>query len=397
MSKCTALIVAAGRGSRFGGDLPKQYCLVSAEPVIGLTLKAFADHPDITAIRVVIHPDDLDMYHQAVAGFSGSGDAVLLDPVFGGASRQESVFLGLQSLAEISPDVVLIHDAARPFVSPAVIDRVLAALHDHPAVIPALAVNDTLKQRRNNTIIAGTVERSQLVRAQTPQGFHYGDILAAHRLVRKTEPDGEMTDDAAIAECAGLEVTIVDGSEENVKITTRQDLQLAERTHMNYHRHETRTGTGYDVHRFESGDGVTLCGVLIPHSARLAGHSDADVGLHALTDALLGAVGEGDIGFYFPPTDPQWNGVASDIFVKKARDLIVGMKGRIINVDVTLICEYPKIGPHRVAMKEFIAKTLNIAPARVSVKATTTERLGFTGRNEGIAAQAVASIEIPKE
>ena len=404
MRNCTALIVAAGRGSRFGSDVPKQYCLLSGETVLGETLKAFARHPGITEICAVIHSDDLSLYNETLdslarSGFS-FGETRLLDPVYGGKSRQESVSLGLESLtcaSEIAPDTVLIHDAARPFVSEQLIDQVIAALDQHAAVIPALAVNDTLKRKRDNSII-GTVDRSELVRAQTPQGFRFSDILTAHRQARKASPGTEMTDDAAIAEFSGLEVHFVDGSEENIKITSQQDLQMAQRTlaATDTHQKETRIGSGYDVHRFETGDGVTLCGVFIAHTASLAGHSDADVGLHALTDALLGALGEGDIGHFFPPTDPQWKGATSDIFVNKARDLIANRDGRIINVDVTLICEAPKVGPHRVAMKERIAKILDIDPTRVSVKATTTERLGFTGRNEGIAAQAVASIELPK-
>ncbi len=393
MNKCTALIVAAGRGSRFGGDLPKQYCLLSGRTIIGLTLKALADHPGVSELRVVIHPDDLDIYHRAVAEFSGSSGAVLLDPVYGGASRQESVYLGLESMTEKAPNLVLIHDAARPFIRHPVIDRVMAALSDHAAVIPTLPVTDTLKRRHGNGI-TGTVDRSRLVRAQTPQGFRFCDILAAHRHARENAHGGEMTDDAAVAEFAGLDVITVDGGEENVKITSQQDLRQAELANMNIRRRETRTGTGFDVHRFESGNSVTLCGVLIPHTASLAGHSDADVGLHALTDALLGAIGEGDIGHYFPPTDPRWTDAASAIFVEKAFELITDLGGRIVNIDITLICENPKIAPYRAAMKEFIAITLDMDPTRVSVKATTTEGLGFTGRNEGIAAQAIASIEL---
>ena len=405
MNTCTALIVAAGRGSRFASELPKQYCPLHGNTVIGLTLNAFIGHPDITTIRVVIHPDDLELYHKTVDRLSSSGfemgDTVILEPVFGGASRQESVFLGLQSLSDMAPDMVLIHDAARPFISASVIDRVLIGLQDQPAVIPALAVIDTLKRRHEGTV-SGTVDRSQLVRAQTPQGFRFSEIMAAHRHARETYPGKEMTDDAAIAEYAGLAVSIVDGSEENVKITSQQDLQMAERAlatkdFMTSTRFETRTGSGFDVHRFENGDSVTLCGVAIPHYASLAGHSDADVGLHALTDALLGAIGEGDIGFYFPPSDPKWRGVASGVFVQKACDLIAGRGGRIVNVDITLICEHPKVGPHREAMKDAIANLLQVAPTRISVKATTTEQLGFTGRNEGIAAQAIASVEIPKD
>jgi len=405
MNTCTVLIVAAGRGSRFGSELPKQYCPLRGDTVIGLTLKAFIGHPDINAIRVVIHPDDLELYKKTIDQISSFGfalgDTAILEPVFGGASRQESVSIGLESLSETAPDLVLIHDAARPFVSARVIDRVLNALQYQSAVIPALAVNDTLKRRHERTV-SETVDRSQLVRAQTPQGFRFSEIQRAHRHAQELSPGAEMTDDAAIAEYAGLMVNIVDGSEDNVKITSQQDLQMAERAlatkdFMTSKDYETRTGAGFDVHRFENGDSVTLCGVSIPHIASLAGHSDADVGLHALTDALLGAIGEGDIGFYFPPNDPKWRGVASGVFVKKAYDLIAEQGGRIVNVDITLICEHPKIGPHCAIMKETIANLLQIPPTRISVKATTTEQLGFTGRNEGIAAQAIASVEIPKD
>ncbi|HER27581.1 MAG TPA: bifunctional 2-C-methyl-D-erythritol 4-phosphate cytidylyltransferase/2-C-methyl-D-erythritol 2,4-cyclodiphosphate synthase [Rhodospirillales bacterium] len=397
MSTCAALIVAAGRGSRFGGKLPKQYCRLGRQTVIELTLKAFAGHPQINSIRVVIHADDLDLYQETVANLSRSGVQInLLEPVFGGDSRQQSVCRGLESLTQAAPDLVLIHDAARPFVSTQVIDRVLAALVDHGAVIPGLAVNDTLKHSQDN-FTAGTIDRSRLVRAQTPQGFHFEAILAAHR----SAPAEAMSDDAAIAEFAGLAVNIVPGGAENIKITSQDDLQLAERTHFlhdnkTFQSHETRIGSGFDVHRFGPGDGVTLCGVRLPHPASLAGHSDADVALHALTDALLGAIGEGDIGDHFPPTDPRWKDVSSDVFVTSACQIIAGLGGRIVNVDITLICESPKISPFRAAMTETLARLLDITPDRVGIKATTTEKLGFTGRNEGIAAQAVAAIEMPK-
>ena len=403
MKSCTALIVAAGRGSRFGGELPKQYCSLSDGTVIGATLMAFANHSGVSAISVVIHPDDLDLYTKSIDSLPSIGSTVLLRPVFGGSSRQESVFNGLENLAnmaETTPELVLIHDAARPFVSKDVIDRVLASLCQNAAVIPALAVNDTLKRKEGNAI-TGTVDRSELVRAQTPQGFRFKDILQAHRSARNTPPQSEMTDDAAVAEHAGLDVNIVEGSEENVKITSQQDLQqaeqaLASRRNMNNRKTETRTGTGFDVHRFVEGDGVTLCGILVPYSSALAGHSDADVALHALTDALLGAVGKGDIGEYFPPTDPQWKGVASDVFLKKACQVVAELSARIVNVDVTIICESPKIEPHRESFRQNVASILQIDVNRVNIKATTTEKLGFTGRSEGIAVQAVASVEIPR-
>ncbi|MHA1597459.1 MAG: bifunctional 2-C-methyl-D-erythritol 4-phosphate cytidylyltransferase/2-C-methyl-D-erythritol 2,4-cyclodiphosphate synthase [Alphaproteobacteria bacterium] len=382
MSGCIALVVGAGRGHRFGGDLPKQYACVGGRSVIGMSLQAFAGHPGVDAVRAVIHPDDRELYENAINDVSGE----LLEPVNGGASRQESVRLGLESLSGHAPDLVLIHDAARPFVEADLIGRVLASLQTGCGAIPALPVNDTLKRGTGRTISA-TVARSDLWRAQTPQGFHYPEILQAHNDSARME----LTDDAAVAEAAGLAVELVDGNENNVKLTTQDDLFRAERLLGGT---ETRTGFGFDVHRFTDGDAVTLCGVRIPHDAALEGHSDADVGLHALTDALLGCVGEGDIGSHFPPGEAQWQDAASNIFLEKAVQIITGYGATIVNVDVTLICEEPKIGPHRQAMRYTMAGVLGIEPGRVSVKATTTERLGFTGRKEGIAAQAVATVRL---
>ncbi|HIM24732.1 MAG TPA: bifunctional 2-C-methyl-D-erythritol 4-phosphate cytidylyltransferase/2-C-methyl-D-erythritol 2,4-cyclodiphosphate synthase [Rhodospirillales bacterium] len=378
MGGTVALVVGAGEGQRFGGELPKQYHLLAGVAVMRRSLKAFMDHPDVSVVQAVIHPNHHELYDAAVQGLA------LPVPVDGGATRQGSVLNGLESLNADEPSTVLIHDAARPLVDPGVISRVLAALQTSPGAIPALAVADTLK-RSDGQFVETTVDRQGLWRAQTPQGFHYQNILAAHRQAG----GDELTDDAAVAERAGLAVAIVEGSEDNVKVTRTGDMVRAERI---LGAGETRTGLGFDVHRFGPGDHVMLCGVKVPHEFGLEGHSDADVGLHAVTDALLGAIGEGDIGTHFPPSDPQWKGTGSDIFLRHAGDVIAGMGGRISNIDVTLICEQPKIGPHRAAMIKRMAEILSITEHRISIKATTTERLGFTGRGEGIAAQAAATV-----
>ena len=378
MGGTVALVVGAGEGQRFGGELPKQYHLLAGVAVMRRSLKAFMDHPDVSAVQAVIHPNHHELYDAAVQGLA------LPVPVDGGATRQGSVLNGLESLNADEPSTVLIHDAARPLVDPGVISRVLAALQTSPGAIPALAVADTLK-RSDGQFVETTVDRQGLWRAQTPQGFHYQNILAAHRQAG----GDELTDDAAVAERAGLAVAIVEGSEDNVKVTRTGDMVRAERI---LGAGETRTGLGFDVHRFGPGDHVMLCGVKVPHEFGLEGHSDADVGLHAVTDALLGAIGESDIGTHFPPSDPQWKGTESDIFLRHAGDMIAGKGGRISNIDVTLICEQPKIGPHRAAMIKRMAEILSITEHRISIKATTTERLGFTGRGEGIAAQAAATV-----
>ena len=378
MGGTVALVVGAGEGQRFGGELPKQYHLLAGVAVMRRSLKAFMDHPDVSVVQAVIHPNHHELYDAAVQGLA------LPVPVDGGATRQGSVLNGLESLNADEPSTVLIHDAARPLVDPGVISRVLAALQTSPGAIPALAVADTLK-RSDGQFVETTVDRQGLWRAQTPQGFHYQNILAAHRQAG----GDELTDDAAVAERAGLAVAIVEGSEDNIKVTRTGDMVRAERI---LGAGETRTGLGFDVHRFGPGDHVMLCGVKVPHEFGLEGHSDADVGLHAVTDALLGAIGEGDIGTHFPPSDPQWKGTESDIFLRHAGDMIAGKGGRISNIDVTLICEQPKIGPHRAAMIKRMAEILSITEHRISIKATTTERLGFTGRGEGIAAQAAATV-----
>ena len=377
-----ALIVAAGRGSRLGAETPKQYRMLAGEPLLRHAARTFLNHPEIGGVAVVIHPDDRTLYDKAV------GDLALRAPIAGGAERQDSVRLGLAHLEALAPEKVLIHDAARPFATAELISQVIAALESSPGAIPGLPVPDTLK-RADGGMVSGTVSRDSLVRAQTPQGFRFADILAAHRAAAGQT----LTDDAAVAEAAGLEVALVPGDPLNEKITTAADLALAE-SRLAAAR-ETRIGQGFDVHRFSEGQFVTLCGIEIPHSRGLLGHSDADVGLHALTDAILGALGDGDIGSHFPPTDPQWKDAPSRRFLEHAARLAAERGGRILHCDVTLICEAPKVGPHRAAMRERIAAILGIAPERVSIKATTTEGLGFAGRGEGIAAQAVATLSLP--
>ncbi len=401
VTSTVALVVAAGRGSRFGTGLPKQYAALGGRPLLGHSLEAFARHPRIDRVKAVIHPDDRALYERAAAGLD------LLEPAAGGATRQDSVRRGLESLESLAPAAVLIHDGARPFVDAAVIDRVLDALASAPGAIAALPVTDTLKRsetgkRGQAGHIAATLERAGLWRAQTPQGFRFAEILAAHRAIIHGAAHGavhgaaagpELTDDAAVAERAGLAVALVEGTPHNIKVTTRDDLLRAERWLAGAY--ETRVGQGFDVHRFAPGDHVMLCGLRVPHEAGLKGHSDADVGLHALTDAILGALGAGDIGVHFPPSDARWKDADSAVFLTHARDLVATRGGRIAHVDVTLVCERPRIGARRVAMVARLAELLGIEAERVSVKATTTEGLGFTGRGEGIAAQATATLSLP--
>lgn len=390
MTDCMALLVAGGSGARFGGDVPKQYRLLGGRAILRRTAEAFLAHPAVAGVRVVINPAHRDLYDAAMAGLG------LREPVAGGATRQDSGRLGLEALTADGnpPACVLIHDAARPLVSAATIGRVRAALDRGPAAIAAVPVTDTLKLSAEG-LSAGTVDRTGLWRAQTPQGFRFDEILAAHRALA-----GEsLTDDAAVAERAGLPVALVEGDEENIKVTTQADLERAGRllgtagpapalT-------DIRTGNGFDVHRFGPGDHVMLCGLAVPHNQGLIGHSDADVGLHAVTDAVLGALGAGDIGSHFPPSDPQWRGADSALFLRHAAGLALARGGRIAHVDVTLVCQRPRIGPHRAAMQARLAGILELEEERVSVKATTTEQLGFAGRGEGIAALATATVRLP--
>ena len=369
-----ALIVAAGSGVRAGDGPPKQYRRIGGVPVLRRTVKAFLDHPDIDGVMVAANPEHADLYREAV------GDLDLPSPALGGATRQASVLAGLKALEGDPPEVVLIHDAARAFVTREVISRVIDKVREtgHGA-IPALAIADTLKEAAGGQITK-TVDRKGLFAAETPQGFPYSAILAAHQKAAGQD----LTDDAAVAEAAGLKVSIVAGDKSNIKLTRKEDFREMSG--------DIRTGSGYDVHAFEAGDHVILGGVKIPHSKALRGHSDADAALHALTDALLGAIGEGDIGDHFPPSDGKWKNAPSDIFLKHAAELVAKKGGRITNVDLTIICEAPRIAPHREAMRKNIASLLGIALDRVNVKATTTEKLGFTGRGEGIAAGAIATV-----
>jgi 2-C-methyl-D-erythritol 4-phosphate cytidylyltransferase / 2-C-methyl-D-erythritol 2,4-cyclodiphosphate synthase len=379
-----ALIVAAGRGTRVGGPLPKQYALLGGVPVLARTLQAFVGHPAVDLVQVVIAAEDAGLYEAAVAGVADK----LLPVAYGGATRQASVRAGLQALAAHRPERVLIHDAVRPFVAVGTITRVLEALADSQAAVAAVALTDTLKRSGPDGRIAATLDRTDVWRAQTPQGFRFPDILAAHEAAASAGVD--LTDDAGVAEWGGFGVALVPDSAANIKLTTPEDLAMAETRFRTLP--DVRTGSGFDVHRLTAGDHVWLCGVRIAHTHMLQGHSDADVGLHALTDALLGAIGDGDIGQHFPDHDPRWKGAASHIFLSEAARRVRAQGGVICNVDVTLLCEAPKIAPHRAAMRSRIGAILGIDPARVGVKATTTEGLGFTGRKEGIAALAAATV-----
>ncbi|WP_421998680.1 bifunctional 2-C-methyl-D-erythritol 4-phosphate cytidylyltransferase/2-C-methyl-D-erythritol 2,4-cyclodiphosphate synthase [Reyranella sp.] len=384
----TVLIVAAGRGSRFGGPVPKQYAALTGTSVLRRTVDVFRAVPGVVKIQVVISAADRAHYEAAL------GPLALPPPVVGGATRQQSVLNGLEALAGDGPDLVAVHDAARPFVQVSEIEACFEAA-GRPGIdgaILGVLLADTLKRvDPGSGTIAGTVPRTGLWRAQTPQIFRFDRILAAHRAAASlgTDEATSLTDDAAVGERAGLRLVMVEGREDNRKITMAHDLAVPSTM-------ETRTGLGFDVHGFGPGESVMLGGVAIPHARTLAGHSDADVALHALTDAVLGAIGAGDIGRHFPPSDERWRGVSSDRFLRHAVDLVTGAGGRIVHLDLTLICEAPRIGPHREAMVDSIARIAGVAASRVSVKATTTEGLGFTGRREGIAAQAVATVEMPR-
>ncbi len=385
------IIVAAGAGLRVGGEIPKQYQQLGGEAVLRRTIAAFLSHPNIDHVLVVIGEGHEPLYKEAISGMD------LPVPVLGGATRQESVFNGLKAIVSLDPANVLIHDAARPFVDAEIISAVIRELEFHSGCIPAVAVADTLK-RGSNGIIAETVDRSDLYGAQTPQAFRFAEIYKAHADAADSGRS-DFTDDASIAEWAGLDVAIVSGKPHNNKITTAADLHDAanqpgagKENMLN----DIRVGHGYDVHAFEAGDHVILCGLKIPHSRKLKGHSDADVGLHTLTDAILGALCEGDIGKHFPPSEEKWKGAASDAFLRHAANLVADRNGMISHVDLTLICQAPKIRPHVDAMRENVAQIIGIDVNRVSVKATTTEWLGFTGREEGIAAAATATIRLPE-
>lgn len=383
MPGVAVVIVAAGKGERAGGAIPKQYAALLGKPMLRWTAEAFARHPAVDLVQIVIGASDEARYAEAMSGLS------VQPTLAGGPTRQHSVMHGLEALVHHKPDFVLIHDAARPLVSAAVIDGVVTSLRDGAdAAVPLLPVADTLR-RKDGDHWAG-VARDGLMRAQTPQGFQFEKILAAHRAFKQLD----LTDDMALAERAGLEIVVVPGEESNMKVTTANDLALAGQL-LSARLGDARTGLGYDAHRFTNGDHVWLCGVRIDHDRGLEGHSDADAGLHALTDAILGALGAGDIGQHFPPTDERWRGAPSWKFLDHAASLVRERGGAVTHCDVTIVCERPKIGPHREAMRARIAEILKVEGSRVSVKATTTEGMGFEGRREGLSAQAVATVRLP--
>lgn len=382
--KNAAIIVAAGRGQRMGGEIPKQYLEIGGVPILRQTINAFINCKHIDYIQVVYHPDDQNLYEKAVFGLD------LPDPVIGGDTRQHSVLNGLAAITDLNPKNVFIHDAARPFITPGLIEKLSSSVEETGAVIPALKVTDTIKYMTDDHI-NNTIDREYLYRAQTPQVFDFELIYAAHQ----ASVDRELTDDSAVAEQNGIKVRMIEGSENNFKITTDADLRKAElMTGKTYT--DVRIGYGIDVHAFEEGDHVILGGIKIPHDQKLKGHSDADVALHAITDAILGAMAMGDIGEHFPPSDDKWKGANSDVFLKHAVSLVDEADGVIANIDLTIICEAPKIGPHRELIRDRISEIIDLDIKRVSVKATTTEKLGFTGKGEGIMAQAVATIRLPE-
>ncbi|MCI4660286.1 MAG: bifunctional 2-C-methyl-D-erythritol 4-phosphate cytidylyltransferase/2-C-methyl-D-erythritol 2,4-cyclodiphosphate synthase [Neomegalonema sp.] len=396
--KLAALIVAAGRGSRAGIGLPKQYRRLGAQTVLTRTLRVFLEPPEIDACLVAIHPDDRALYDQSIESLStrltqSGAKPRLLAPVHGGESRQQTVLRALETLASGAYTHVLIHDAARPFLPSQVLSLCIQTVREGKSCYPALAVVDTL--RRHSPDETGTIDRTDLFHAQTPQCFVLPEILDAHRRFA----EHSATDDVELAQMAGIDILPLPGARENIKLTTQADFDWAQATLIQDTPPmiDLRTGQGFDVHKFGpnadgSTDHVMLCGIRVPHDTGLVGHSDADVGLHALSDALYGALGEGDIGRHFPPSDPQWRGASSDIFLAHAADLVRKRGGRIANLDLTLICERPKITPHAAAMQERCAQITGLEPARISIKATTSEGLGFTGRREGIAALALATV-----
>jgi len=397
-----ALIVAAGRGSRAGTGLPKQYRRLDEKPVLAHTLSAFCAHATISRILVVIHPDDAQLYADCLDSLAEDARTKLLAPVSGGETRQASVHSGLAALDDRGFSHLLVHDAARPFVSPALIDRACAALDIHDAALPGIAVIDTIKRIDVSGRVTETPPRSALRAVQTPQAFRLSPLRAAHARAAAAGRE-DFTDDGALMEWAGVPVTVFEGDPLNVKLTHEADF-------MRHARAETagssvsgkgamitRMATGFDVHVFGPGDHVMLGGVAVPHDRGVVAHSDGDVVLHALTDALLGCLAEGDIGTHFPPSDPQWRDASSDRFLAYAVQRLRERGGRIVLLDATILCERPKIGPQRDAMRARIAGIAGIGPERVSIKATTTEKLGFTGRGEGIAAQAAATIALPAD
>ncbi len=387
MAGVAAVIVAAGKGSRVGGDLPKQFRPIGGESILRRTLTIFAEHGEVAHVQPVIRPEDAEIYREQTLSLE------ILPPVFGGATRQSSVHAGLEALEPGKPDIVLVHDAARPFASAALVSRAIAAAKRNGAAIPALPVTDTVKTVDAAGQVGQTLDRNSLRLVQTPQSFTFPLLLDAHRRAAAAGRE-DFTDDAALAEWAGLKVSVFAGEPGNIKITEEGDFARAEAIAFAA-LGDVRIGTGLDVHAFGPGDYITLGGIKIPHAQALTGHSDADVVLHALTDAILGALADGDIGVHFPPSDPQWRGASSDRFLALALAHLSARGGRIAHIDINIVCEAPRIGPHRDAMRANIAKLAGLDPSRVAVKATTSEKLGFTGRGEGIVAYATATVRLP--
>ena len=387
MAQVAAVVVAAGQGLRAGGEIPKQFRRIAGETLLERALSVFAEASDVTFVQPVIRPNDVDLVRRLTRGMN------VLEPVAGGATRQASVRAGLEALVSCTPDIVLVHDAARPFASASLITRAIEAAEKTGAAIPALPVTDTVKRIDNAGTIEATLDRNSIRLVQTPQAFAFPVLFDAHRRALAQGRD-DFTDDAALAEWAGIKVNVFAGDPGNIKFTTPEDFARAEAI-QSAGLGDVRTGSGLDVHAFGPGDHVTLGGIRIPHAQALTGHSDADVALHALTDAILGALADGDIGAHFPPSDPQWRGASSDRFLTFAVERVRARGGRIAHLDLTIVCEAPRIGEHRDRMRANIANLAGIGIARVGVKATTSEKLGFTGRGEGIAAYATATIRLP--
>ena len=382
--RIAAIIVAAGSGTRFGAHRPKQYELLAGDMILRRTIRQFIGHKAIASVHVVISGAHRDLYDQASRGFE------LGPAIEGGSDRQSSVMAGLNAIQPSSPTHVLIHDAARPLISKVVIDAVIGGLYDHAAVLPVLPVADSLKRVQDN-LVAGVIERDGAVVAQTPQGFAYPAIMAAHERFAGSG----LSDDTAVAAAAGIEIGTVMGAVENLKITTPEDIRRA-LVYLGERPMRIACGTGFDVHAFADDRMLMLCGLEIAHERGLAGHSDADVGLHALCDAIFGALADGDIGSHFPPSDAKWRGASSDQFLAFAVRRVEARGGKVNHLDLTLICEAPKIGPYRDRMRVKVAEITGLPLERIAIKATTSEKLGFTGRSEGIAAQAMATLELPQ-
>ena len=380
--KIVSLILAAGFGSRTGLSIPKQYFEFDGQSILLRAIRPFLSHKLIDNVQVVIHPEHFDLYHSAIS------ETKILPPVFGAEDRQGSSLIGLQAIRKLQPTHVLIHDAARPFVSPELIDRVISELSNSDACIPALPITETIKKVKDGMVLE-TLDRERLQSIQTPQGFDFKTILNAHLANRNLN----FNDDASIAELSGITVAIVAGSHKNIKITNDSDVSDIQDRSTEKQIGEVRVGNGYDVHRFQTGDHLMLCGVKIPFNKGLSGHSDADVALHAITDAILGSAGAGDIGEYFPPEDPKWKNSPSEIFLIEANNIARKNSLKLVNIDLTIVCEEPKITPFKKVMLEYLSKVLKIDSNRINIKGKTSEGLGFVGRKEGIAAFAVVNAQ----